>query len=118
MPVRQIHFTIPVESRIRMPSWVGLHRTKWYDAEQDFYTSDDRLVVAHPMRMLFGLAAAFNQFRFERAAEDAWHCELITPDSAVEYLQAHRCKGKDGVLKFERRATSSEISFMPSTASA
>jgi very-short-patch-repair endonuclease len=102
MPERRVHFTAPADFRTGMPSWVDLHRTHWYDAEQDRYVSDDGLVVAHPMRMLFGLAAAFNQVRFERAAEDAWHCELITPDSALDYLQSHRCRGKDGVMKFER----------------
>ena len=52
--------------------------------------------------MLFGLAAAFNQFRFERAAEDAWHLGLISPAAAEVYLEAHRCRGKDGVSTMER----------------
>jgi very-short-patch-repair endonuclease len=54
------------------------------------------------MRMLFGLAAAFNQYRFERAAEDAWHLGLITPSEAWGYLERHRCRGKDGVSTMER----------------
>ena len=64
--------------------------------------TDSALLVATPMRMLFGLADAFNQFRFERAAEDAWHRGLITPSEAAEYLERHRCRGKDGVSTIER----------------
>jgi very-short-patch-repair endonuclease len=51
--------------------------------------------------MLWALAAAFNQYRFERAAEDAWHRQLITPTAAAAYLEAHRCRGKDGVKRLE-----------------
>ncbi len=54
------------------------------------------------MRTLFGLAAEFNQFRFERAAEDAWHLGLFTPGEFAEYLELHRCRGKDGVATIER----------------
>ncbi len=61
----------------------------------------DGLMVVHPVRMLFGLAAAFNQYRFERAAEDAWHLGLVTPELADDYLERHRCRGKDGVSTFE-----------------
>ena len=52
--------------------------------------------------MLFGLAEQFNQYRFERAAEDAWHKGLITPDDAGEYLSAIRQSGKKGVIRMER----------------
>ena len=48
--------------------------------------------------------AAFNQFRFERAAEDAWHLGLIEPAAAADYLERHRCRGKDGVSTMERLA--------------
>ncbi len=53
------------------------------------------------MRMLWGLAAAFNQHRFERAAEDAWRPKLITPSAAADYLERHRCRGKHGIRRIE-----------------
>lgn len=102
MPAQPIHFTMPRGAGREDPAWAKVHRTSWYDAELDRETLDDGLIVAAPMRMLFGLAAAFNQFRFERAAEDAWHRKLITPDDASRYLQLHRCQGKDGVSTVER----------------
>ncbi|MGB0112671.1 MAG: hypothetical protein WBP59_05580 [Ilumatobacteraceae bacterium] len=101
MPERPIHFTVPQRFDRELPTWVDVHRSRWYD-DADRCVRDDQLVVAQPLRMLFGLAAAFNQYRFERAAEDAWHLGLITPTAAAEYLQAHRCRGKDGVATMER----------------
>jgi len=102
LPDEPIHFTSPVGPGRRNPPWAHVHRTAWYDADLDRETLDDGLVVAAPMRMLFGLAAAFNQFRFERAAEDAWHRKLITPHEAAHYLEQHRCRGKDGVAIIEQ----------------
>lgn len=99
MPTTTIHVTVPPTFRRRMPDWVDVHRSAWYDID-----SHDRhgFRLASPMRMLFGLAAAFNQHRFERAAEDAWHLELVTPRQAAEYLELHRCRGKDGVARIEQ----------------
>ncbi len=100
MPESPIHVTVPPNTNRALPDWVRCHRSRWYD-ESDRYTRPDGLVVAQPMRMLFGLAAAFNQHRFERAAEDAWHLGLITPSDAWDYLDRHRCRGKDGVSTME-----------------
>ena len=61
----------------------------------------DGLRVATPLRTLFRLAWVFNQHRFERAAEDAWHLGLVTPDAAADYLAAVRRSGRAGVIKFE-----------------
>lgn len=102
MPAKPLHFTMPRGTGRDAPAWADVHRTRWYDSDVDQYVLNDGLIVATPMRMLFGLAAAFNQYRFERAAEDAWHRKLITPDGASLYLQQHRCKGKDGVATVER----------------
>ena len=99
MPTQTIHVTVPDEFRRDAPPWIDIHRTTWWDADP---WSIDAFVVASPMRILFGLAQAFNQHRFERAAEDAWHLGLITPTDAAEYLERHRCRGKDGVSKIER----------------
>jgi hypothetical protein len=79
-----------------------MHRSDWFDGPADSVIADDAIAVATPLRMLWGLAASFNQFRFERAAEDAWHLGLITPTDAAAYLQARRCRGKDGVTTMER----------------
>jgi very-short-patch-repair endonuclease len=117
MPATPIHVTVPTSTNRTLPEWVDCHRSRWYD-EQDVAVRDDGLRVATPARMLFALAAAFNQFRFERAAEDAWHLGLITPEMAASYLEAHRCRGKDGVATMERwldralcrdRATQSDL---------
>ncbi len=55
----------------------------------------------HPTSDALGARSGFNQYRFERAAEDAWHRQLITPTAAAAYLEAHRCRGKDGVKRLE-----------------
>jgi hypothetical protein len=101
MPTSTIHYTVPPATRAVLPDWVALHRSRWYRAGRDRETVDG-LRVALPERMLFGLAAAFNQHRFERAAEDAWHLGLTSPAAMAEYLERHRCRGKDGVLTIER----------------
>ena len=96
-----VHVTVPINVDPTMPSWVDVHRSRWY-CESDRTVRSDGLVVATPMRMLWGLAAMCNQYRFDRAAEDAWHLGLITPAAAWSYLEAHRCRGKDGVATLER----------------
>jgi very-short-patch-repair endonuclease len=109
MPRDPIHYTVPPSHRRTPPAWVELHVTSWYDPIDDRSAGPHDLTIASPMRMLWGLAAAFNQHRFERAAEDAWHLKLITPSAAADYLERHRCRGKDGVRRIEswlERATS------------
>lgn len=117
MPSTPIHVTTPAHSRRDFPVWCEVHRSRWYHEDQ-IALHPDGLPIAEPLRMLFGLAAAFNQHRFERAAEDAWHLGLIDPLGAAEYLEQHRCRGKDGVARMERwldkalgrdRATQSDL---------
>jgi hypothetical protein len=100
MPDLPIHLTVPEGRRRDHPKWASVHRSSWY-SDDDWTLTPDGMAIATPLRMMFGLAAAFNQFRFERAAEDAWHLGLVTPTSAAEYLDAHRCRGKDGVTRME-----------------
>ena len=102
MPRQPIHVTVRTGGHQRMPGWVETHHTRWFADDPDRWTDIDGLTIASPMRTLWGLAAAFNQHRFERAAEDAWHRRLITPTEAAAYLEAHRCRGKDGVARLER----------------
>lgn len=83
------------------PPWAALHLTRWFDDDVERWRHPDGLVTASPMRTLWSLAALFNQHRFERAAEDAWHLGLVTPAEAAIYLDQHRCRGKDGVLRLE-----------------
>ncbi len=101
MPTTPVHFTIPPGHTITAPDWARVHVTSWYGGEVDRIRLDSGLLVATPLRTLFGLAARFNSHRFERAAEDAWHLGLVTPSDAADYLERHRCRGKDGVRTME-----------------
>jgi hypothetical protein len=102
MPDQPIHVTLPTGRGKDLPRWIDVHRSRWFDLDRDSCLGPDGMIVATPLRTLFGLAASFNQFRFERAAEDAWHLGLVTPHDAAIYLEAHRCRGKDGVATMER----------------
>ncbi len=101
MSTHPVRYVVPSDVRTTLPNWVYLHRTTWYGGPRDRVRLDDGLVVATPERMLFGIAARSNQYRFERAAEDAWHLELTDPTTMAAYLEAHRCRGKDGVSRIE-----------------
>ena len=57
--------------------------------------------MATPLRTLFGLASEFNDHRFHRAAEDAWHLGLVSPTDASEYLATVRRSGRNGVKRFQ-----------------
>jgi hypothetical protein len=101
MPRRIVECTIQETRRVVMPPWGRVHLTSWVDPDRDVATRGDGLRVATPLRMLFRLAWVFNQHRFERAAEDAWHLGLVTPESATDYLAAVRRSGRSGVKRFE-----------------
>ncbi|MEM8619457.1 MAG: hypothetical protein AAGF73_07020 [Actinomycetota bacterium] len=101
MPDTPIHVMIPNRRRITNPPWLVAHFSSWFDYGRDAVVHDG-IARAGAMRTLYSLAAVFNRHRFERAAEDAWHLGLITPDEARAYLEAHRCRGKDGVARFEQ----------------
>jgi hypothetical protein len=96
-----IHFTTPAGVARDVPKWVELHRSSWYDPCRDRITTDSGLVVATAERMLFGLADALWQRPFEHAADDAWNLGLISPGSLADYLERHRCRGKNGVARIE-----------------
>ncbi len=97
----RVHFTIPAGNGRCGPWWMHLDRSSWYDAVADREALPNGLVVATPLRMLFGLAGDVNQFRFDRAAEDAWHRDLTDPTAMAAYLAAHRKRGRDGVARLE-----------------
>jgi hypothetical protein len=102
MPTQRIEVTVKEERRPDVP---GAHRivlTSWLDEDRDITPRPDGLRIASPLRTLFGLASQFNQHRFERAAEDAWHKGLVTPQAAADYLAAIRQSGKKGVRRMEQ----------------
>jgi very-short-patch-repair endonuclease len=101
MPPAPVRATVPEAVRRSCPPWAELARSSWF-GDEDWVRRDDALIVATPLRMLFGLAATLHPFRFARAAEDAWNLRLITPDEAATYLERHRCRGKNGVATMER----------------
>ena len=101
MPTRRLEVTVREERRPEVPGDHRIVLTSWLEEDRDVQRRPDGLVVATPLRTLFGLASQFNQHRFERAAEDAWHKGLITPHEAGEYLAAIRQSGKKGVRRME-----------------
>jgi hypothetical protein len=102
MPRTPIEVAVKEDHQLTVPPWGRLVRTSWIEEERDVVTRPDGLRVASPLRMLFGLARRFNQYRFERAAEDVWHRKLATPDDAAAYLAAVRRSGRWGVSRFEQ----------------
>lgn len=100
MPIEPVEFTVHIRFRPEVPEWARLIRSSWPDREPR-PARDDALVLASPLRMLFGLAARLPRARFNRAAEDAWHLGLVTPEAAADYLERVRRRGRAGVRAFE-----------------
>jgi hypothetical protein len=98
MPTAVVEVTV-VRRHLVMPAQCRLVQTHWLVEERDVIVREDGIRLASPLRMLFGLAGQFNQFRFERAAEDLWHKELATPEEAWEYLEEVRRSGRGGVKR-------------------
>jgi hypothetical protein len=98
MPTAVVEVTV-LRRHVVLPSHCHLVQTHWIVEERDVCVRDDGIRVASPLRMLFGLAGQFNQFRFERAAEDAWHKGLVSPEDAWEYLELIRRSGRGGVKR-------------------
>src|SRR5262245_19594450 len=65
MPRKRIEITLKEARRLQPPKWCRVVRTSWIVEERDVIVYDDGLRVASPLRTLFGLAAEFNQHRFE-----------------------------------------------------
>jgi hypothetical protein len=114
MPRRVVEVTVAEDRKVTLPPWGRLVRTSWCDEALDVGTRPDGLRVATPLRMLFGLASRFNQHRFERAAEDAWHLGLVTPSQAAEYLGGVRRQGRTGVARFEAWLKNTGVRARPS----
>jgi hypothetical protein len=101
MPRSRVEISIKQWRRLELPTWCRIFHTSWIDEERDVSVRPDGLRIASPLRMLFGLAGQFNQHRFERAAEDVWHKDLVTPVAAADFLAAIRRSGRTGVTRFE-----------------
>jgi hypothetical protein len=114
MPRSPVEVSILQWRRVELPSWCRVFHTSWIDDERDVVTRPDGLRIASPVRMLFGLAAQFNQHRFERAAEDVWHKQLASPADAAEFLAAIRRSGRTGVTRFETWLEKTSLRERPS----
>lgn len=95
MPAKPIQVTVPCRGRSHLPAWVSRFGSSWIAG--DDVVSRNGFQLERPVRMLLMLADQFNQFRFEKAAEDLWHLGLITPEEAADYLQAVRRQGRHGI---------------------
>jgi hypothetical protein len=100
MAASPIEVSVPETMHRSVPSWIRLVKSSWVDGERRPGRSDG-LVVASPLRTLFGLAGQLGRTRFGRAAEDAWHLGLVHPCDAAEYLTRIRRQGLTGVARFE-----------------
>ncbi len=101
LPDGPIHVTTHERHKHRWPDWVCVHTTSWLDVEER-PARDDLLVVASPLRTLFGLASALDEYPFRRAAEALWRNGLLTPGDARAYLGRVRRQGRTGVARLER----------------
>ena len=72
MPTAIVELTVK-RRHVLLPAPCRLVQTTGSSRSATCVLRPDGIRVASPLRMLFGLAGQFNQFRFERAAEDVWH---------------------------------------------
>jgi hypothetical protein len=101
MPKRPIDLVIGARRRGALPDWLRTTCSTWID-RTEVVEREDGLRIATPPRMLLGLASRLNDVQFERAAEDAWHLQLVSPVQAAEYLQRVAAHGRLGVDRMRR----------------
>jgi hypothetical protein len=99
MPRSLIHVTQHGRITRAMPPWLRTSSIASIDAEDIVERGLFR--VAHPRRMLLRLAAQLNPYRFERAAEDAWHLGLVCPSDMASYVRAVRRPGLHGIATLD-----------------
>lgn len=100
MDKRRTDVTVLNRTQVTAPAWLELSRTTWMIAG-DIVEHPSGLCLAHPLRNLHQLAGSLSRWRFERAAEDAWHLGLVSPDDAAEYLERMRRQGRTGVTALD-----------------
>jgi hypothetical protein len=89
-------------SRARLPKWVTRTESAWLFEGDDVVRERDGWRLLAPAPMLLTLAEIFNDHRFERAAEDAWHLAIVTPHEAADFLDMHHSRGRRGIAGFAR----------------
>ena len=100
MSRKWIDITRPATSWIPVPDWIR-PRHSAFTRVGDVVTLPSGHRVSGPFLTLFRLARDLNQHRFHRAAENAWHLQLIDPAAAAAYLEWIRRSGRGGVAVFE-----------------
>jgi hypothetical protein len=101
MPTQPIRVLVTRRTRRNLPSWVHKASSSWLIEDEDV-TTVRGFRLLRPVRMLLTLAELFNDFRFERAAEDAWHLDLVSPAEASTFLASYRRQGRGGIARFEQ----------------
>ena len=86
MPRERVWLRTAARSRARLPGWVTRTESAWLFAGYDAVHDHDGWRLLAPTAMLLTLAEVFNDHRFERAAEDAWHLAIVTPHEAATFL--------------------------------
>lgn len=97
---KRIDVTRPATSWIPVPEWVRPRHAAFTRAA-DVMTLPSGHRVSGPFLTLFCLASELTQYRFPRAAENAWHLGLVDPAAASAYLEWIRRSGRAGVVVFE-----------------
>jgi very-short-patch-repair endonuclease len=106
MPRRRVYVTVPrrptghvprCRQRQTLPSWIDRSESNWHDDRNVVLQGVFRL--EEPYSMLFTIASAVNDHRFERIAEEAWKLRLITPPGLQRYVDDHRRRGRSGVTR-------------------
>jgi hypothetical protein len=101
MPKEPVRVLVSRRMRTSLPNWVRKVGTSWLDQDLDV-TNLRGFRLLRPVRTLLTLAETFNDLRFERAAEDAWHLDLVSPAEAWAFLAQYRRSGRAGIARFER----------------
>ena len=102
MGTNPVQCLVPTRCSLDSPTWVDIHRSRWYQHDLHHTRLPSGLTVTNAQRTLFALAAfTLTQRRFDHIADDAWNLGLVTPDQMAQYLDVHRCRGKDGVAFVE-----------------
>ena len=88
MPVDHLWFHTVSRRRTHLPSWVTRTESPWLFGGEGAVRQVGCWRLLAPAPMLVTLAEQFNDHRFERAAEDAWHLGLVSPVEAAGFLDA------------------------------
>jgi hypothetical protein len=102
MPGEWIWAIIGVRSRSAVPPWVKRIVWPWLLEVDDVWLCHRGWRLLSPVATLVTLADTFNDHRFERAAEDAWHLKLVAPSDVADFVDRHRGRGRHGFSRLHR----------------